>query len=300
MKHLFFTLFLCLCPFFSSAHGEPAYEITPSHVYQSTEKLRLTLEALNLIDVEVYQNAEKDEALRHPRHVMQAVRECSLIFSKILQERHLEPSPLPDLFSVREIRPSDVKNGVEYLISEVLKVGAVDIEEEPEFVGGKVPNDVYNNLHSICQAVRAEIVPSDVYQLAKAINENLDKLVEARGYKIRPEPQNFSDKAPGDVYLETKAFLEDLRVLSLNHEFAIPGGVIISSQKPKGEVKPKDVVTLMNDALAEVSAIKYALGVREQFRLPPYEEGKTPSDVFSQIQRAHAVLRALMDKEGGE
>lgn len=299
MKREYPRKLILLLVFMSVSLQGQASDITPSHVYQKTELLRVILLKQDLLDTHLYESIKGDDSLRHPRHVMQKVRKCHTIFSKILRGKDIESSPIPELFSVREIRPSDVENGVSHLIAEISKLGHKDVTE-PKFVPGKVPNDVYNNLKRICRAVRAEIVPSDVYQAAVAVNENLDKIAGARGYEIAETYGKFQNKIPRDVYRETVEFLEDLRLLALNPDFAIPGGVLIPNIVPSGEIRPDDVLTVMNESLAETDAIKYSLNIREHMTLPEYEEGKTPSDVFSQIDRAHSLVRFLLEKEGLE
>ena len=274
-----------------------AAEITPSHVYQKTEVLRLALQEQGLIDTHRYEMEEKkDNALRHPRHVMQKVRECHTTLSKILKDKNIDAHPLPNLFSIREVRPSDVYNGVDHLIQDVLRLSEAPAPSF-KFEQGKVPDDVFVNLKRICTSIHSEIVPSDVFQIAKAVNNNLDIIIRARGYEFSVPYSNFEDKIPGDVYKTSQAFMEDLRKLALNSDFAIPGGVIVPEYAPEGTVIPQDVIALMNDALAETDAMKYTLGVRELTVLPQYQDGKTPSDVFIQIDRAHTLLNILLKKE---
>ncbi len=290
------AIMLALCFCFSAAYAQ---DITPSHVYQKTEILRLTLQEQSLLDIRRYENEPEDSALRHPRHVMQKVRECHTVLSKLLKERNIEAKPLPDLFSIREVRPFDVQGGVHHLLQHALLVKEAALPDVA-FEAEKVPSDVYNNLKRICASIKAEIVPSDVYQVAASVNENLNKIVRVRGYNFDSAYESFENKVPADVYRETWAFLEDLRTLALNPDFAIPGGVIVPTQVPDGTIIPQDVIALMHDALAETNAMKYTLGVREKTALPQYQEGKTPSDVFSQIRRAHAVVKTLLAKEAEE
>lgn len=273
--------------------------ITPSDVYRKTEMLRLTLQQQGLLDLKKYQDEEDDRALRHPRHVMQKVRECHTLLARLLKQKNIQVEPLPELFSVREIRPSDVQNSVDHLVKQASGLNEV-VQDDVQFEEGKVPSDVYNNLKRICSAVRVEIVPSDVYQIAAAVNNNLNKIVEMRGYDFNIPYRTFSDKVPGDVYQETWRFLEDLRTLALNPDFAIPGGVIVPNHIPQREIIPQDVIALMNDALAETGAMKYTLGVRENKGLPAYQDNKTPSDVYAQITRAHTVVKTLLEQEAQE
>jgi len=278
----------------------PAYgaDIMPSHVYQKTELLRLTLEHGALLDTDIYKKEEeKDNALRHPRHVMQKVRECNTVLSKMLRAQEIESSPFPeDLYAVNETTPSDVLRGVEHLLSEVHKISP-NIEPDIDFDPNKVPLDVYNNLKRICHALRAEIVPSDVYQIAVGVNNNMNDIVAARGYIFETPYRTYKDKIPADVYQRTQRFMTDLRKLSLHSDFAIPGGVIVPDSSIKFTIEPQDVIALMNDALAETTAIKYTLGTRNKLPLPPYEDDKVPADVFAQIERAHRIVKTLLEKE---
>jgi len=275
---------------------ETGATITPSHVYQKTEVLRLKLNDLNLIDMQMYEAEPADVALRHPRHVMQKVRECHQIISKVLIAKNIQPDPVPGLFTVREIRPLDVKNGVEHLLAEVDKLGASNITGVP-FEEGKLPDDVYNNLKRICYAIAVDIIPSDVYRVAVAVRENMDKIARSRGYEINLTQEQFDSKIPRDVYEETWKFLDDLRILALNPDYAIPGGIIIPNKQIDSETYPGDVIALMNDALAGTHAIKYTLGIGEQSNLPKNQPDKTPSDVFGVIYNAHLMVKKIIELE---
>lgn len=275
-------------------------KITPADVYHATENLRVQLDSLNLLDLSAYNAVPLDTGLRHPRHVMQKVRECHTIISKLLKEKGLEADTLPDLFSFREIRPQDVKNGVEHLIEEAGRLGTaaglsddVTVKDKNK---NKLPVDVYNNLNRICHSVPVTIEPSDVYQIASTVLDNIKVIARSRNYDYEADIDNnvrHSVKIPKHVYQETWSFLKDLRELALDPDYAIPGGIIMPPLQPAGEIQPKDVMNLMNDALSGTDAIKYSLGVREKTILPALEEGKTPTDVFDKIYRAHVIVRGL-------
>lgn len=281
------------------------YSITPSHVYQATEEFRLQLENLGLIDRQIYESAKPDRALRHPRHVIQKVRECHTILSKVLLARDLEPEPVPGLFSSREIRPADVRNGVQHLLKETEKLGG-KISQDVPFVDGKLPGDVYNNLKRICEAVNIQTVASDVYQVAVAVRENMENIAHSQGYKISYVPDDLGEKTVKDLYLETWALLDDMRNLALIPDYAIPGGVIIPNKQDENKVNMRDVMSLMNDALSGTDAIKYTLNVNEETVLPGYSEGKTEKDVFGEISNIRFIVNrviefeAALDKDGAE
>lgn len=294
LQTAFLVVFL-VC-FIASAQTFAASDITPSHVYQKAETLERMLKAQNLIDPERYHIGVHNYALRHPRHVIQKVRECHTVFSRLLGEKNQKQHLVTHLYSSQEVKPSDVYHAVEHLIEHLdkLEISAI---EEPELQVGKTPSDVYDILSNICRATRAEITPSDVYQVATAIYQDLTRIADVRGYVLETPYHSYSGKKPSDVYQKTQAFMLDLRQLALFSDYAIPGGVIISDITPEDPIIPQDVIGLMYGALAETNAIQYALGVHAYNTLPPYVHGQTPSDVYSQIDHAHEIVLKLLELE---
>lgn len=280
--------------------GQARATISPTDVFQKTEILALKLEALGLLKHIEQDMVDPTNMLRHPRHVIQKVRECHTLVGKILIQKGYNPEKLPDLFSVQEIRPIDVLSGVNHLIMEVDKLSPPEIVI-PTITDQKVPGDVYTNLNKICRSLDAEIVPSDLFQIALGVNERLDNILTLRAYDNSFPVKVFADIKPIDVYIETLSFLTDLRLLALNPDFAIPGGIIFRNYKPVEEdIKPQDIMSLMNDSFSGTSAISYTLGYRDRVLLPSYEDHKTFSNVYAQISRAHDVVRFLLTQETGD
>ena len=272
--------------------------VTPSDVFAQTEVFRHILDDADMLNSRLYGAYKGDDALRHPRHVMQKVRECSSVLSNILKKRKINSVPvvMPDL--LREVRPLDVMEGVEHLIVEAEKLAKHKKAYLPQNIKGKVPSDVYNNLDRICGALEYEIVPSDVFQVAVAVRENIIEIARMRGCEYEEnEFTTFKGKLPQDVYFLTREFLKDLRVLALNPDYAIPGGVVFAGKILNERIRPKDVLSLMNDAFAETEAMKYALSIRKAGVFPLYQDGKKPSDVFSQVDYMHRLIFDLKDCE---
>ena len=293
-----FNFFLCLFFSFYSISTVADSKIIPSDVYQKTEELRLKLIDLNILDMQMYESVEADNALRHPRHVMQKVRKCHQVFEKILKDRDIQIDPLPRMHSEREIRPSDVLGGVNHLIKEISKIQSKASTPKTEYVSGKLPSDVFNNLKKICRAAHVEITPPDVYRPAKVVNENMKIIFSNQlSKRSQPSPQQFTGKIPADVYKEAELFLNDLRILALNPDYSIPGGVVIPNTLKDKTPEPQDVMNLMNDALAETKAMKYTLHIHNVTELPPLDTTKTPSDVFGQIHEARLIVQELIEHE---
>ncbi len=269
---------------------------SPSAVYQEIEELRFKLTDLGLINKHKYDTDQPDTLLRHPRHVIQKARECHQIISKILVARHIKPEPMPGLYSFHEIRPSDVKNSVEHLLKEVSKLGKTPTRAIP-FTEGKLSVDAFNGLKRICQAINVEITPADIYQVAIVVEKNMERIATSQQYDLDIPQSSFESKTLDDVYAEAWGVLDSLRTLALNPDYAIPGGIIIPNSRQKGQITPGDVIDLVNDLISGTNAIKYTLDIREETPLPPYQSGKTASDVYNVLYRTHLITQKILALE---
>lgn len=298
-KATLLILSLCIAGIIST--NAVAENTTPSHVYQITEKLLTTLKYLGQIDEKTYNNYVPDNSLRHPRHVLQKARECDMLITKILEKNGVAPQAFPERSSPTEIRPADVKESVIHIVEQLRRISDTArnaADEEPPLIPGKLPGDVYNNLKHICGALTVKIIPSDVYRIAVTVRDNIVTIYKRRGGEEEDIPPllNMPGKEPKDVYRETWSFMDNLRVLALHPDFAIPGGVILPD-KEEGQIKPQNVIGLMNDALAETETIEYVLGIETRAQVPPFIPEKIPSDVFAVIYQANRIVEKLIDSE---
>ena len=87
--------------------------------------------------------------------------------------------------------------------------------------------------------------------------------------------------------------LTQLQTLTENNaDFAIPNGVVMPNDR-SGKVRPGHVLDLLNNALAEISAIKVKVGATTPTELAPPQSGKTPSNVFDAVSTARAMVESL-------
>ncbi|TNE28835.1 MAG: hypothetical protein EP349_07410 [Alphaproteobacteria bacterium] len=224
-----------------------------------------------------------------------------MLVTKILENNDITPRAFPERSSPSEIRPADVKKGVTHIVEQLQALKTSDQNEantESPPVSGKLPSDVYNNLKHICDSLTVEIIPSDVYRIASAIRDNAIMIYRQRGGDVEELPPllRVSGKEPEDVYRETWSFMDNLRILALHPDFAIPGGVILPDQE-QWHIKPQNVIGLMNDALAETETIEYVLGMNNRAQIPPFVAGKIPSDVFAVIYQANRIVEKIIDSE---
>lgn len=279
-----------------------AQEATPSHVYQVVDDINTELALLLEADDSVARKDETAPALtaRKPRHVIQKARE---MFLKVQTLRRINGLPATELqpFPVRAIKPADVKGLVSAILTDLRGLRepfAVTNDPEPAaLTDGKTPTDVYQNLVGATAAVNSlgvpKVVPNDVYRVALAIVSDLTKIRSARGLTEEiPLKKEATGKKPGQVYELGVQLLERLAELTQNEAFAIPGGVVLPNRR-EGKITPAHVIDILNNAQAEVVAVKLAVGASEPTEVIAPPAGKTPSDVFDALQTALQMLEGL-------
>lgn len=278
-------------------------ETTPDDVYQTVETVNSELRLFHEFnDIPApTEPALAELTPRRPRHVLQNARKVLLqvqLLRKIngLPEKALPPEP------TREVRPADVKEMVDRLAEDISELrpifGVRQIADPISKPSGKSPTDVYSRLSQTSTLVNAlgipEIVPNDVYRVALTIHSDLEMIRSRRGLSDTFEMRSGSiDKIPADVYVIAFQLLAELKKLTArNPEFAIPGGVVLLKNQ-SGEAAPEDVMNLLNNVLAEISAIKVILGIEQPTEIAPPQAGKTPSHVYDAVQSALAAVRLL-------
>lgn len=277
-----------------------AEEITPSHVFQSTDNIISELSSMHEANFSTPEKSRLKLTPRRPRHVFQKAREVYLKVQR-LKEAKGESAVSLKPFPVRAVKPHDVKELVDNSLSDLQKLRGKFGSKKPEAVAmpkGKTPTDVYMNLSHAGAYIDSlgipKTVPNDVYQLAQTIIGDLKTIRAKKGITSEiNEPPAASGKKPSDVYLESLALLEKLKKLTDNPDYAIPGGVVLL-KKVSGRITPGIVLDALNNSLAEVGAIKQVSGVSDPTVIAPKQSGKTPSDVYMAVKKAQAIVDTLI------
>ncbi|MDX1739365.1 MAG: hypothetical protein R3261_14085, partial [Alphaproteobacteria bacterium] len=84
-------------------------------------------------------------------------------------------------------------------------------------------------------------------------------------------------------------------------EFAkieIPGGVVVPNALSR-QAKSDDTITLLRTILADIIALKVKIGDTKPVTVPPYEAGRTPTDVYDQLVFSYDAIYALEDAASG-
>ena len=280
-----------------------AEAITPDDVYRVTGKINGELALLHESNdsIPAVDTNAPDLASRRPRHVLQKAREVMLkvqLLRKIngLAENDLPPMPL------REVRPADVRVMVELIRQDIVALRPIfGVTKPPISVprpSGKRPTDVYADLARATAKLDGlgipRIVPNDVYRVALTIIGDLEKVRSARGLtEPVPMQSGSKDKRPSDVYAKAFELLQALESLtSENPDFEISGGVVLLNRR-SGRIKPTHVMDLLDNILAELSAIKVKVEAGSLTEFAPPQAGKTPSHVYDAVSIALVLAETL-------
>jgi hypothetical protein len=280
-----------------------ADEITPSHVYQVVDNINAELAAMHTANLSqpVVDEGAPPLTPRNPRHVIQKAREVLLKIETLRGINGLSEDPVPPL-PVTEIKPADVKKMVDTAYQELIALRPVfkitKTISPASLQTGKVPTDVYDNLQKASNSLDGlgipRIVPNDVYRLALMMVDDLEKIRAARG-KTDPinAPSDSSGKKPLDVYNHVFEVLETLKTkVETDPSLKVPGGIVLPNHR-SGRIVPAHVLDLENNVLAELSSIKAFIGVTTPTVLPPKPQGKTPSKVYDEVNKALALAQSL-------
>jgi hypothetical protein len=281
-----------------------AQDATPSHVYQVVDNVNAELALLHEANGSTPKTDKNAAALtdRRPRHVLQKAREVLIKVQTVRKLNGLAEKPVP-AFPVTEVKPADVKAMVERILADVKdlrsKFNVSKTAAAAALPSGKTPTDVYANLAAAGLHIDGlglpKTVPNEVYQVALTIIGDLKHVASATGMSIDSVAMQSGSKGkkPQDVYAAGFELLAALKVTTeQNPNFAIPAGVVMPNQRA-GKVKPAHVMDVLNNALAEIGAIKVKVGAKTATEFAPAQSGKTPSDVYDAVQTAVLMVKAF-------
>jgi len=176
--------------------------------------------------------------------------------------------------------------------------GIVYDAPEVPFVDGKRPSDVYGNLARIGNMLESLGVPphepKDVYRLVETLNRELEHVALARGDECTITDAAVSgDKQPADVYSLAYDVLVKLKQVRIRSRYLSTNGADLL-QPNLGDIAPGDVLDLINNLVAETAAIEAEVDISKPTVLAPAQPAKIPSDVFSAVSRAGALVDCML------
>ena len=289
-----------VCVFAFSAQAQNA---TPSDVLVVLETVHAELQRLYEADGKPFpQPVTKSETPRRPRHVYYKARE---VYVKLQTLRWLNGLPRKqlELAPTREIRPTEVRGLSDRILQDLRELKEVYFLDgnasSPAKKSGITPTGPYLALAYASQLIDGldipNVVPNDVYRVALAVLADMEVVYQAKvGRPSGVELQSgTTGKSPADVYNAAEALMQAIKDKTEgDEEFTIPAGVTLL-EKPGGRLTPTQVLNMMNNLLAELSAVKVKLSATTQNELPPEPSGKNPSNVFDVIQTASTIWSRL-------
>lgn len=273
---------------------------TPSDIYLITENIKAELELFhdaNISEPKVSTLHHKD---RKPRHALQKARELYLKVQALRKSKGMPLNQLPQ-FAVKAVTPGDVGDLMSKVLSDLIAL-RVEYETAPAaaaiLVDGKSPSDVYANSADISVSIDAldiaSVVPNDAFRLAITINNDLTDMRKFKGI-TKPIAKITASKGknPGQVLAKVHELFAKLQKLSSMPGNEVKGGIVAPSI-PKGTITPSIVLDAQNNILADIGAIKFAVGVKTPTKIAAQPSGKTPSDVFDAASQAIAIINTML------
>lgn len=265
-----------------------------------------------LVKMNVHNNTLPDKysstvGKRQPRHVLQKARELFFKVQDLREQLNFTRHHLPTLPSDK-IEPADVKMLVDAILLNLNEVSPKLIGQtkvKPAvFVSGKKPTDVYLRLHTAVYLVDSltgqKSTPSNVYRVAVAALHDIHLI----SLKLKIDITTmttvvYTNKVPADVFAEVLTTLRLLHELcESNQNHCLPGGIIVPARRTWiseffSPTKPRHVLDLMNNLIADLEALKTKLGIKSAAIFPVVVKNKTPSDVFDMVKRIQWYLQQI-------
>ena len=276
-----------------------AVNMTPSHVYQETERLLLDIKLLRA--TQNINDGVRDPGVqvnKTPLHVFAKALQVKEKIALAQRKFDIEPGEVP-IMPTKNIVPADVFQLVRSLRSDVdrikNKLGAVASHSEPPFVSGKTPSHVYENLWRsslLLDALVGSIKPAYVFRNTELILSEINQIGKSIGADLNsPAPPSQENIKPKDVNLE--AFKNLYRLARIERKIDISRVKV--PQFPATSISPADVFETTYSMLAELARIKIKMNI---ITTPPdvrLVDNKSPAEVLVQMQLIGSKLVLLAD-----
>lgn len=294
---------LALLILFTPDLASAQQKVTPSQVYQEVETVRVILNQLHAANLTEPTTTTRYESLppRKPRHVFQKARE---LYAKVQTLRFLNGLPTKELppTPAKQVSPAEVLRFVSVIRSEITELTVpfkTELKDEQAALAeGKSPTDVYRALAAAGAAVDGlgipNTVPNDVQQVAQTILIAVEGIRRQKGiYETVTPVTTVSATSPAKVYERGIELMSRLKAISdAENGLSVPGGIVLMDL-PSGKITPAHVIDLLNNVLADLSALKVSAGLVEPIQLAPLVGGQSPADVHNTLSTALQALAVL-------
>ena len=276
-----------------------AQDLTPSHVYFVSEEIvreiRILREAVGADD---YPVDPEPQTLKRPAQVYGKGVELMYKVSYAQTKFGLPPATY-ETIPPKNITPSDVHELATRILAEVRQIKtylAVPTPiEEVEFVDGKVPSNVYENLWRasyLMDYLSGAIKPTDVFRYSEQMIAEINILATA--YKINLADLNVPDIKEGirpkDVAAQGVQNLHKL--IRIEKKMGYQASIVPTMTLSRAT--PSDVFDIIGMLMAELAFIKAEAGIIEIAGQPPEVSDKTPAHVLQRLEYAGSTLDRLL------
>ncbi|MCV6608677.1 MAG: hypothetical protein OIF32_10720 [Campylobacterales bacterium] len=294
MKKLFI-----LCIFSLSLWGK----LSPSEVFTEVEKIEKEIliikKALN-INTKVSKPKRINTNLK-PRHVWQ---KSYLLLMKVnvLRRKHQLPRiEEPGIEPVLDLNPDLVYEQTQRILTELrifkTRKNIKKTITPTTKARNKNPIDVFNKMHQVSMEIDSLIgqqtAPSDVYSQVMRIYEDIGLILS--NYGITDDtipPAKNRDSKPKNAFLATMSLLEVIAQIQKKM------GIEKTNFDPfiKDNIQPKDVINIVNMAIAELQPIKAYMEMKYAVTPPSkYYTRKIPADVEQLVKWNIDRLRLIKE-----
>ena len=272
---------------------------TPSDVFLQTE--RAMAEVNLILKKEGAAATTKKVGVQKKKSPAHVFGKCIEVMEKVarLQEKVGVPeSAIPSL-PFGKVTPAQVYGCTETVISGLdtvkAKLGIADKIAEPAPPGKKTPSHVYRNMWQLSYMLDplvGQLSPSEVFRNVKAMEEELALIAKNKSVSFTGSAAAVSGKKPGDVLVNCFKGLTLLKKVQRKLDVQ----ALKVPKVPSGDIKPSDVYDCTNMQLTELHFVKVKLGIHEPRASIAEMSGKTPSDVFAEMDLYRAHLEQLLAK----
>ncbi|GAB5382470.1 MAG: hypothetical protein Alis3KO_38850 [Aliiglaciecola sp.] len=144
----------------------------------------------------------------------------------------------------------------------------------------------------VCHAQSLAVNPAEVYRNAGQLSSMLNAIAQEMGIEaVDREPIAATRVSPREVYFQAATLYG--KTSRLMFEFTSDEGDSISILRP--DAKPEDVQNLLKQSEKHLHSVLKELNIQSNFPLPPYDDGKSPTDVFRLIVTLNRITNRLLD-----
>ena len=292
--------------------------ISPSQVYtrsQQVKELALFLRRSQGLALDVPKPERTEGKL--PNHALAAVHRLLAKIREAEKNLWMKPLEVPTL-DRKVIKPSDVYDAMGVVLAELQRIQfRLGLEREfpaPKPETGKRPDDVIQNTlwaaailpafelgKPLLQYDRQALLktPSHVYSVTQHILQGLTHYRHIRGIRVPPrQSETIPGLKPQHVYSKV---LENMEKVDLLRHQQNMGGMAVP-EYPLRHITASEVFDLTLRLDHELSLVYRHEGIAAELwgveQAPQEFTGKTPSDVFANMQRIAHLLDTLLGSEG--